>query len=134
MNLEAHIQEITRLRKEADALSDDVPVSLMTKIELLARCLVFIGRVSSQLDEDYKRIYAARKRVFAEARIKASKDKEAHAELAVVELRELEAKAYGDSRRWRNAFESTQEEVHALKMRLRFDFEEGTHHATRAQA
>jgi hypothetical protein len=124
MNLDHHISEIMRLRREADALPDDVPVALMSKIELLARCLVYIGRLSSQLDEDYKRIYATRKRVFAEARIKATKDKEAHAELAVVELRELEAKAYGDSRRWRNAMDSTMEEVHALKLKMRINFKE----------
>jgi uncharacterized glyoxalase superfamily protein PhnB len=126
MNIDSHITEITRLRRAADSLPDDVPHALIDKIDLLSRCLVFIGRVSSVLDGDYKRVYAKRKYEFAAAVTKAMKDKQAHAELAVAELRIMEAQAYEDMQRWRNAFESTQEEIHALKLRMRIDFADGT--------
>jgi hypothetical protein len=126
MLIDSHITEITRLRRAADALPDDVPHALIDKIDLLSRCLVFIGRVSSVLDGDYKRVYAKRKYEFALAVTKATKDKQAHAELAVAELRILESQAYEDMQRWRNAFESTQEEIHALKLRMRIDFADGT--------
>jgi hypothetical protein len=44
----------------------------------------------------------------AEAYIKADKNKAAEAELAVVFLRAEEAEAYGNMKRWSNAFESTE--------------------------
>jgi hypothetical protein len=125
VNIDSHFTEIARLRREADSLPDDVPHALIDKIDLLSRCLVFIGRVSSVLDGDHKRVYAKRKYEFALAVTKATKDKQAHAELAVAELRIIEAQAYEDMQRWRNAFDSTQEEIHALKLRMRIDFADG---------
>jgi len=125
MNIDHHIAEIMRLRREADKLPDDVPHALMEKIELLAKCLVFVGRLSSFLDGEYKRIYAERKRKYAEAYVSAPSPREAHAELAVIDLRQLEAEAYEKMHRWRNAFEAMKEEIHALKLRLRLDFADG---------
>lgn len=131
MNLDSHIFEISRLRREADKLPDDNPVALMNKIELLAKCLVYIGRVSSHLDGAYKRVYAKRKYEHALAVTRATKDKQAHAEIAVKELREEEAQAYEDMNRWRNAYNSTVEEVHSLKMRMKQDFQiEGANHVS----
>jgi hypothetical protein len=126
MDINRHITEITRLRREADSLPDDVPHALIDKIDLLSRCLVFIGRVSSVLDGDYKRVYAKRKYEFAVAVTKATKDKQAHAEIAVAELMIVEAQAYEDMQRWRNAFDSTKEEIHALKLRMKIDFADGS--------
>jgi hypothetical protein len=125
MNINSHITEITRLRREADSLPDDVIHALINKIDLLSRCLVFIGRVSSVLDGDYKRVYNKRKYEYALAVKAATKDKQACAEIAVKELREQEADAYEMQMRWRNAFSSTTEEIHALKLRMRIDFADG---------
>lgn len=131
MNLDSHIFEITRLRKEADRLPDDNPGALMSKIELLAKCLVYIGRVSSHLDGAYKRVYAQRKYEQAIAHRDSKKDKLASAEIAVKELREQEADAYEQMSRWRNAFQSTTEEIHSLKMRMKQDFQiEGANHVS----
>ena len=124
MNVKEHLREITRLRRTADELPEDNPQALMEKIRLLSQCLTYIGRLSSHLDGEYKRIYARRKHEQAMAEIKSPPPRAAHAELAVRELREEEAKAYEMMRRWRNAFESTQEEVHALKLKMRIDFGE----------
>lgn len=126
MNLDDHIKEITRLRVSADKLPDDSPAALMHKIELLAKCLVYIGRVSSYLDGYYKRVYAQRKYEQAKAHIEAPRYREAAAEIAVKELREEEAQAYEDMQRWRNAFTSTNEEIHALKLKMRIDFADGS--------
>lgn len=129
MNLDTHIFEISRLRREADKLPDDNPGALMSKIELLAKCLVYIGRVSSHLDGVYKRIYAQRKYEQAVAHRDAKKDKAACAEIAVKELREQEADSYEQMMRWRNAFNSTTEELHSLKMKMKQDFQiEGASH------
>lgn|SRR5690625_983691 len=125
MNLENHMKEITRLRHEADQHAEDNPGGLMQKIDLLAKCLVFVGRVSSHLDGYYKQVYNERKRVHAQAYIDSPSPKQAHAELAVVELRELEAQAYEDMRRWRNALDGLTEEIHALKLKMRINFADG---------
>lgn len=122
MDLDKHISEITRLRTEADSLPEDNPAGLMAKIDALAKCLVYIGRVSSYLDGEYKRIYARRKSAHALAYIEARTHRAAAAELAVQPLREQEAEAYERMSRWRNAFSSTTEEIHALKMRMKVDF------------
>lgn len=125
LNIEQHIFEITRLRKEADRYPEDNPSGLMHKIDLLAKCLVYIGRVSSHLDGHYKRVYSRRKYEQALAHTQATKHREASAEIAVRELREQEAQSYEDMQRWRNAFTSTNEEIHALKLKMRINFADG---------
>jgi hypothetical protein len=96
------------------------------RIELLSKQLVLIGKLAAEFSERYKIIYAARKRTHAEAYIKADKNKAAEAELAVVFLRAEEAEAYGNMKRWSNAFESTKEEINALKYRIKIDIEDGS--------
>lgn len=124
MNTKKHLLEITRLRREADKLPDDNPQALMDKISYLSKCLTFIGRLSSHLDGEYKRIYARRKHEQAMAEVNAKPPRAANAEIAVRELRELEAEAYEMMQRWRNAFLSTTEEIHALKLKMRIDSKE----------
>lgn len=120
-DIDKHLSEITKLRKEADGLPDDDSNLVINKVELLSKCLAFIGRVSSVLDGDYKRVYAERKYEHAKAFSKAVKDKAATAEVFIKDLRLKEADAYEMMQRWRNAFDSTKEEIHALKLKSRID-------------
>lgn len=124
MNVDAHLKEITRLRLQAEKLPEDNPQSLMDKISLMSKCLTYIGRLSSFLDGEYKRIYAQRKYEQAKAEVNAKPPRAANAELEVRVLREEEATAYEMMQRWRNAFTSTTEEIHALKLKMRIDFTE----------
>lgn len=124
-DIDYYIEEIKALRKEADALPDDNPGALMLKINLLSNCVMYIGRVSSQVDGEYKRFYAHRKYQYALAYRAASGGKAAAAEIAVHELRLQEADLYESMMRWRNALTSTTEELHALKLRLRIDYQQG---------
>jgi hypothetical protein len=121
LDLDRHLKYIATYRTQADALHDDNPGALMEKIDLLAKCLVYIGRVSSFLDGEHKRIYGERKYQYALAEIAAKPPRQAHAEIAVRELRQMESQAYEDMKRWRNGFESTQEELHAKKLKLKID-------------
>lgn len=123
MNWDNHISEITRLRREADRLNDDNPGSVLVKVELLSRCLTYIGRLSSHFDGYHKRVYNRRKLDYAKAYKAAKSHKAVEAEISIAELRDLEADAYEQRMRWRNAFESTQEEIHALKLRHRQDMQ-----------
>lgn len=134
MNLDHHIREIIKLRREADSLPEDNPQGLMEKIFLLAKCLTFVGRLSSFHDGEYKRIYARRKFEQAQAEIEAKPPRQANAEIAIRPLRELESQAYEDMNRWRNAFASTQEEIHALKLKMKIDFADGGADYVRVQS
>jgi hypothetical protein len=121
--MDEHLQEI----KKYQAILNNTPYEMRLKrIELLSKQLVFIGKLAAEFSERYKRVYATRKRVYAEGEIDAVKNKKAHAELAVIDLREEESKAYGDMKRWNNAFESTKEEINALKYHVKIDIEDGS--------
>lgn len=121
--IEKHIDQI----KKYQVLLNEVPdTSRIERIELLSKMLVYIGKVAAELSEEYKRIYATRKRVHAEAYINAPNNKAARAELAIVEWREKESEAYGSMKRWNNAFESTKEEINALKYKVKIDIEDGS--------
>lgn len=122
--IDKHLSEIINYQKQLDLLpANDME---MARIEILSKMLVFIGKLSAEFSEQYKRVYANRKRVQAEAYIAAGRNKAQMAELAVIDLREEEAEAYGNMKRWSNAFESTKEEINALKYRLRISFEDGS--------
>jgi hypothetical protein len=121
--LDSHAKEILRYQSLINETPDN---DYLERLHLLSKVLVLIGKVASQMSEDYKLIYARRKQVHAEAYINATKSKAAVAELAVVELRKAEAQAYGDYKRWNNAFESTTEEINVLKYKIRIELEDGS--------
>jgi len=121
--IDLNLNEIKRFQQAINQLGDDM---LIHRIELLSKQLVFIGRLASAFSEEYKRTIATRKRTHAEAYLNAEKYKAAQAELAVADIREQEAEAYGNYKRWTNAFESTKEEIHALKYKLRVGIEDGS--------
>lgn len=124
-DIDNYIEQIVRLRMEADELQDDNPGALMNKIHLLSTCVMYIGRVSSHVDGEYKRHYAARKYEYALAYQRASGGKQAAAEIAIHDMRLKEADLYQDMMRWRNALISTTEELHALKLKMRIDYQQG---------
>lgn len=113
--------------KKYQRMLEQVPgENKVIRIEILSKQLVFIGKLAAEFSERYKRLYATRKRVHAEAYIQATRNKAAVAELAVADLREEEAEAYGNMKRWNNAFESTREEINALKYKVKIDFADGS--------
>ena len=121
---DTHLAEIMKYQKQLNLLPYDGME--MARIEILAKMLVFIGKLSSEFSEQYKRVYATRKRVHAEAYLAATNSKAQRAELAVIDLREEEAVAYGNMKRWNNAFDSTREELNALKYKVRIGIEDGS--------
>ncbi|GIN88693.1 hypothetical protein J6TS2_50790 [Heyndrickxia sporothermodurans] len=120
---EDYLQDLMKYNNMLKRIPEENKVQ---RIEVLSKQLVLIGKLAAEFSERYKKIYATRKRVYAEAEIAAPKNKQAHAELAVIELREEEATAYGNMKRWTNAFESTKEEINALKYKVRIDLEDGS--------
>jgi hypothetical protein len=121
--IDTHLIEITKLQKKLEGTPEE---SKIQRIEILADMLVFIGKLAAEFAEEYKGVYAERKRVYAQAEIDAPRKAQAHAELAVVGLRGLEKEAYGNMKRWGHAFESTKEKINALKYRIKIDIEDGS--------
>lgn len=121
--IDSYIRDLKVIQKEIEFTSEE---NYQTLIHLLSKRLVLVGKISASLSGDYKRIYARRKQMHAQAYINAQKNKAAEAELAVVEIREQEAQAYEDMKRWNNAFDSTKEEINALKYKLKVSIEDGS--------
>lgn len=121
--MDKHLTEILHYQKLINETPEE---DYNERLQLLSKMLVLIGRVAAQMSEDYKKIYARRKQIHAQAYKDAPRGKAAEAELAVVELRNLEAEAYGDYKRWNNAFDSTKEEINVLKYKIRLDYEDGS--------
>lgn len=121
--VEEHLNEILKYQQMLERTPDEMKVH---RIEIMSKMLVFIGKLAAIFSEEYKNIYADRKAVYAEAELAATKYKQAHAEIAVKELRKHEATAYGNMQRWRNAFESTKEEINALKYKVKIHIEDGS--------
>ncbi|MEN2765762.1 hypothetical protein [Ornithinibacillus xuwenensis] len=121
--IDEHLKHILVYQDQLNKLGEDMKIQ---RIELLSKQLVFIGRLASAFSENYKQIYAKRKRMYAEAEINAQPPRQARAELAVAEIREEEAEAYGLMKRWNNAFDSTKEEINALKYKVKIDIEDGS--------
>ena len=118
-----HLEEILKYQQQLNEIPSE---SKVQRIEILSKQLVYIGKLAAEFSEQNKRVYATRKRVYAETYLKATKSKAAEAELAVIDLREEEAVTYGNMKRWSNAFESTKEEINALKYQVKIDIEDGS--------
>ncbi|MEK5142545.1 hypothetical protein [Paenibacillus sp. FSL M7-0134] len=103
----------------ADQCSHDYPATLARKIELLTEVQILLGRKAAEAVRDYKKKYAERKRVYAEAYIAAENLREQRAELAVIKLRNQEADAEADKVRWSNAVESNDQVINSLKYSLK---------------
>ncbi|MNW55706.1 hypothetical protein D3C74_333870 [compost metagenome] len=103
----------------ADQYSHEYPVTLARKIEILSEIQVLLGRKAADAVREYKRIYAERKRVYAESYLASVKDKAQRAELAIVELRLQEADCEADKVRWDNAVKSNDQVINSLKYSLK---------------
>jgi hypothetical protein len=126
LNIDQYLSDINRYKELAEELPEDNLAALLKKIELLAKCLPLIGEVSAEYDRLFKRIHVKRDMDYAQAYIVAPRPKKEYAELATLEIREMEAEAYGRMQKFMNEFDSTSEVIHYLKLRLKVDFADGS--------
>jgi hypothetical protein len=113
--------KLKRIYNEADALSHEIPAELSKKITLYTRALLIVGRYHADAVRAHGKAYAERKRVWGETILSSSgtaKDKEGMAEKECYPYRVQEADAEGEMWTWRNAYNSTQEVINALKKEL----------------
>jgi hypothetical protein len=125
-DVDQYIADIDRFKELAENLQEDNPAALLQKIELLTRCLVLVGDLSSECDRLYKRWHVHRDTEYAKAYITADRPKKEHAELAITEIRQMEAESYGRMQKWRNDFDSLTETVHGLRLKMKVNFNDGT--------
>ncbi len=126
MDIERYIADIDRFKELAENLPEDNPAALLQKIELLTKCLVLVGDLSAECDRLYKRWHVHRDTEYAKAYIKADRPKKENAELAITEIRQMEAESYGRMQKWRNEFDSMTETLHGLRLKMRVNFAEGS--------
>lgn len=112
-------EKLDKIYREIEGLSDEIPAQLSRKITLYSQTLLIIGRYHAQAVRDHGLAYANRKRVWGETILNTegtSKDKEAAAEVESFKARQKEAEAEMEVWRWKNAFQSHQEIIQALKI------------------
>lgn len=121
--LQTNLQQIHWYQAQ---INNTPEVDYVERINLMAKMLVFIGRVAAYCKTESKAKYIERKRVYWETYQTAPRPKEMHANLAVIDLREEELEWFGMSERWNNAFITVREEINALKYKQRLEFEDGS--------
>ncbi|SFL39221.1 hypothetical protein SAMN04487943_101318 [Gracilibacillus orientalis] len=123
--IDENLREFKRYQVKLRQIADD---DIVTRINVLAEQLVFIGRLASIFSELNKQLYAYRKQVHTEAYLAAKKHKNAMAEKAVIQIRHEEAEAYGNARKWNTAFITTREEINALKYKFKINEADGSNY------
>lgn len=125
-HLQEYKSEIERFKELAENLPEDIPTALLKKIELLVKTHHLLGYVAAESARFYKKFHESRKQQYWDAYESAKGNKRMAADRAVYEVEMLEAEAYADKMMYQNEFESIEEEIHALKQKMRVNFADGT--------
>ncbi|WP_438497120.1 hypothetical protein [Paenibacillus sp. IHBB 3054] len=113
-----HINKIKKLRAQANQIDGDAPGADSLKIELLTEAHMLMGRVAAIREGEYWRIYALRKSTYARAKLEPGPgDKATRAEIAIEELRMLEATAQEERIMWKNEHEAVLQQLFELHLR-----------------
>ena len=120
-------KRLDQIHNEIKQLNPEIPEQLNKIIKLYSQAQIIIGYLDADALYEAGRIYAERKRVYAETIENESgtvAEKQAKAELAIHELRLKEAAAKAESRKWNNLFNSYDNLIIALRRDERTLFEE----------
>ncbi|MED4978258.1 hypothetical protein P9726_00630 [Geobacillus stearothermophilus] len=112
-------EKLNQLYAQASKLNDDFPAQLIKKMEIYGDILELIGRLWAEAQNDWRHAEAMRRETIAtvysldpEGTVK---DKEMKAEMAAAEWRKKEAQYEAEALRWRNAYNSVQEQIQIMK-------------------
>lgn len=123
--IDENLREFKRYQLQLKQIADE---DIVTRINVLAKQLVFIGRLASIFSEHSKQLYAYRKQVHTEAYLAAKKHKSIMAEKAIIDIRKQETEAYGNAKKWNTAFITTKEEINALKYKIKINLADGSNY------
>lgn len=127
MSKQGRNKRLDDIYKEIDELNPEILSDLNKVIRLYSQAQMVIGFADADALYEAGRLYAERKREYAEVIQNESgtvAEKESAAELATYDLRIQEAKAKAESRKWQNLFKSTENLIIALRRDERTALEE----------
>lgn len=109
---------LKQLYDQIDQLDESIPSELNQIIKLYSKALMLIGYFDADALREYNLAYAERKR--AEGEVKANfkgtgVEKEGQTEIAIYELRKIEAQKKAKSREWTNVFKATEQLIIAYR-------------------
>jgi hypothetical protein len=117
--------KLSALYGQANKLNEEFPAELMKKLSLYGQILELIGGLHSEAVREWKLSEATRREAIASAtiyhpevagaEIKTAADRAAAAEVVGADARKKEAIAEADATRWKNAYNSTSEQIQILK-------------------
>jgi hypothetical protein len=127
MNMASKTEKLTELYKKANVLDENFPAQLMDKLSIYGQILELLGGFHAQSVEAWKLAEATRRETIASAQAygaelegaegKTAKDREAIAEVVGANARKAEGKAEAEATRWKNAYNSTIEQINIMKKR-----------------
>lgn len=114
-------ERLSILYKNSSKLDESNPKELMDKLSIYGQILELIGGLHAESVGAWKLAEAYRRETIAtvysldpEGTVK---DKENKAEMAATEARREEARAEKEATRWKNAYNSTNEQINIMKKR-----------------
>lgn len=123
-------EKLALLYNQASGLDEDNPKQLIDKLSIYGRILELIGGFHASSVEAWKLAEATRRETIASAivygaeladiedtKAKTAKDREAIAEVVGAKARAAEGKAEAEATRWKNAYNSTIEQINIMKKR-----------------
>jgi hypothetical protein len=114
-------EKLTGLYKQASSLNEDFPAQLMNKLSIYGQILEILGGLHAESVGQWKLAEANRRETLATVYSLdpegSNKDRENKAEMAAAQSRKEEARAEKDSTRWKNAYNSTSEQINIMKKR-----------------
>jgi hypothetical protein len=114
-------EKLTGLFKQASSLNEDFPAQLMNKLSIYGQILEIIGKEHARAVGQWKLAEANRRETLATVYSLdpqgSNKDREQKAEMAASPFRKEEAESERDATRWKNAYNSTSEQINIMKKR-----------------
>jgi hypothetical protein len=114
-------EKLAQLYKKANGCNEDLPAELMNKLSLYGQILEIIGGLHAEAVGAWKLAEAYRRETLATVYSLdpegSNKDRENKAEMAATQSRRDEAKAEQEATRWKNAYNSTNEQINIMKKR-----------------
>jgi hypothetical protein len=113
--------KLAELYKRASGLNEDLPAELMNKLSLYGQILEILGGLHSESVGQWKLAEAKRRETIATVYSLdpqgSNKDREQKAEMAAKDARREEAEGEREATRWKNAYNSTSEQINIMKKR-----------------
>lgn len=127
MTTHTRTDKLKTLYDRAKGLNEDLPMDLMNKLSIYGQILELIGALHAEAIGAWKLAEAKRREVIASAtvydaeiegiKVKTAVEKAAAAEVIGASVRQAEGKAEQEATRWKNAYNSTNEQINIMKKR-----------------